>query len=309
MKHEPKKAPATHTHPSSLGSLMLGWAQQGFDSFLATQRILVDFATNKSVNAIKSLREGMTDPEHSPLAILTELAVEATANLTEAQRVLLNLAQEENDIVMQGVKERVSDYPTAVAMTDRMQRGIDTFVEMQQNFLTIASKHVQKRLEATKAGKGLDAACLVDAARDAMDNFVQAQKKFLDVVVGDAHKARKPEEVAKKKTEITKLAREAANSFIEAQKKLLDVAGQQVNVNLQAANRAVETISTLGPRLMPNINGEGLRHFVDAEKDLISSMMKPGEEAKAAPKAGHAPKRAARRRRPAATAKAAQVGV
>ncbi len=306
MKQEAKGPSATHAKDSSFSDLLLGWAQQGFDSFLATQKIIMDFATKKSASAIKSVQDGMSDPEHSPVAILTELAVEATANLTEAQRVLLNLAQQENEIVMTGVKDQVGDYPTVAAITDRMQHGVDTFIEMQQDFLTTASKHAQKRLEATRAGKGPDVTCLVDAAREAMDDFVRAQKKFLDIVAVNKAKAEKPED-HKKKTEMSKLAREAANAFIEAQKKLLDLAGQQVNVNLQATTKAVEAMDSLRPHLMPNINGETLKSFVDAEKNLISNMMKP-TNGKAAPKEAPAAKRPARRRG-AKAAHAAPAGV
>lgn len=304
MPQEVKRPPATHVDASSFSNLMMGWAQQGFESFLATQRILMDFVTNKSTGAIKTLQEGLTDPEHSPVAILTELAVEATANLTEAQRVLLNLAQQENDLVMTGVKDRVGGSEMATALTERMRAGVDTFIEMQQDFLTTASKHVQKRLQATKAGKGPDVSCLVDAAREGMDDFVRAQKKFLDVVSQDGTKAKagKAEEGAKKKADVAKLAREAANAFIEAQKKLLDLAGQQVNVNLQAANSAVEMMGSLRPHLMPEITGEGLKNFVNAEKNLITSMMKPVTEVKH-PKAARAAKRPVRR---ATKAKAAQ---
>lgn len=305
MKHEAKGPATTHAQESSFPALLMGWAQQGFDSFLATQRILVDFATNKSASAIKSVQEGMSDPEHSPVAILTELAVEATANLTEAQRVLLNLAQQQSEIVMTGVKDRVGDYPTAVMLTDKMRRAIDTFIELQQDYLTTASKHAQKRLEATKAGKGPDATCLVDAAREAMDDFVRAQKKFLDIVGEDA-KAGKSED-HKKKAEVAKLAREAATSFIEAQKKLLDLAGQQVNVNLQSTSRAMEMMKSLRPHLMPEITGEGLKSFVDAEKNLISSIIKPANGAKAAHKAAHPAKKPVHRRAPRA-AHTAQAG-
>jgi hypothetical protein len=296
MREETKKAPATHAPASSFGSLLLGWAQQGFESFLATQKILMDFATRKSTSAINTLRDEMSDPEHSPIAILTELAVEATANLTEAQRILLNLAQQENDIIMKGVHERVGGSEMAAELTDRVRRSIDTFIEMQQDFLTTASKHAQKRLQATKAGKGPDVACLVDAAREGIDDFVRAQKRFLDVFVDGKSKTKMEESV--KHTELTKLAREAANSFIDAQKKLLDLAGQQVNVNLQAVNRTAEMMNALRPNLIPNITGEGLKNFVDAEKDLISSIVKPVTPPKAAAPKASAKKRPARRRAP-----------
>lgn len=148
---------------------------------------------------------------------------------------------------------------------------------MQQEFLTIASKHAQERLQSAQSGKGPDVNCLVDAAREAMDNFVRAQKKFLDVLAENGVKSRKHEETSKKKTEISKLAREAAGSFIDAQKKLLDLAGQQVNVNLQAATRAVEVVNALRPRPLPTLTGEGVKNFVEAEKAVIESFMKPTE--------------------------------
>src|SRR5437660_8474089 len=64
--------------------------------------------------------------EHSPLDILTELAVEGTSSLVEAQRALLNLAQQENDIILNGVKERIGGFLPAVAMTDLVRRSLET---------------------------------------------------------------------------------------------------------------------------------------------------------------------------------------
>lgn len=280
MREDVKRPSATHARPSSFSSLLLGWAQQGVDSFLATQRILADFATRRSVSAVKNLREEVSDSEHSPIAILSELAVEATANFTEAQRILLGLLQQENEIIMAGLKDRVSASATAVTIADRVRRSIDTLVEMQQEFLTIASKHAQQRLEATRAGKGPDMNCLVDAAREAVENFVKSQKKLLDILVEDVDK--KAAESGKKKVEVAKLAREASDSFIDAQKKLLDLAGQQMNVNVQAATRAAGLVNSIRPSGLPDFTGEGVKTFVNAEKALLDSIIKPGNGHKAA---------------------------
>jgi hypothetical protein len=314
MAQEVRRPSAHESRSSSLISLMLGWAQQGVDSFLATQRILLEFAARKNASLMKSLREGVSDPDNAPAAILTELAVEATANFTEAQRILLNLAQEENNLVATGVKERVAAFPPAVALTDRLHRGFDTFVEMQQDFLTLASKHVQERLQPPKAGREKEVAGLVDIAREAMDNFVRAQKKFLEIVVQEGAKSKAgKEETGKKKTELSKLAREAADSFIEAQKKLLDLAGQQVNVNLQTASRAVDMATSYRPGLpIPNLlTTERVKNFVDAEKALVDSVMKPanGAKAESAVKTHPAARRPAPRRKEShAAAEPAQAG-
>jgi hypothetical protein len=284
MKDTVKREPiATHARPSTFFSLLTGWVQQGVESFFATQRILMDVAMKQNATAMKALREGLSDPEHSPMAIMTELAVEGTSSFIEAQRILLNLAQKENDIVMSGIKERVGALPPAVAMTELLRRSVDTFVEMQQDFLTIASKQSQKMLEM---GKG-ERPCLVEAARESMEKFVETQKKFLDLVAEETtHMMNGKNDAAAKKakkTELVKLAHEAANAYIDAQKQLLDVAGQQMNVNLQAMDRAITGIT---PFRLPiaNLTGEGVKSFVDAEKALIDQMMKRGTP-KSAPKA------------------------
>jgi hypothetical protein len=232
----------------------------------------------KSADAMKSLREGVSVPEHSPVAILTELAVEGTSNFIEAQRILLNLAQHENEIVMGGMKERVSASIPATATTDLVRRTIDTFIDMHREFLKITSKQALDWLEQGGKGK-YGGTHTVDLARESIENFVDAQKKFLDVIAQETTRltSGKSEKAAKvvKKTELAKLARDASNAFVEMQKKMLDIAGQQMNVNLKAANRALEVIRSYQLLPMANIPGEGVKRFVDAEKAMIDSMIKP----------------------------------
>ncbi|MGA3125661.1 MAG: hypothetical protein ABSD13_03020 [Candidatus Korobacteraceae bacterium] len=296
--------PVTHERPSSFVSLLSGWAQQGIESFFATQRILVDLAMRENTSAIKSIRQGLSASEgkDSPMKILTEIAVEGSANYVEAQRILLDLAQQENDIVMNGVKERVGGYGTAVALTNVIRRSIDAFVEMQQNFLVLANKRTQSWLQSAP-----DVSGLAGLANEAMEEFVAAQKRFLDVISEEASGEAKKEHAGKKtsKTELAQLGRDAADAFIDAQKKLLDLAGQQANVNMQAASRAMELKMPI--RLLPvaDIAGESVKSFVDAEKALLNSMMKTRNQVKKSVKAKRTIKRPAHRTRSAAQAKAA----
>ncbi|HVJ05732.1 MAG TPA: hypothetical protein VM578_08670 [Candidatus Saccharimonadales bacterium] len=306
---------ATHERPSSFVSLLSGWVQQGIESFFATQRILVDLGMRQNTNALKSIRQGISaseaDAKDTPMKIIKELAVEGTANYIEAQRILLDLAQQENEIVLNGVTDRVSDYGTAVKMTNIVRRSIGTFIEMQQNFLVLASKRTQGLLQNSEDGKRKDENGLIGLANEAMDQFIAAQKEFLDVISEETiEEGGKKDHPTKKvnRAEMAKLAREAADSFIEAQKKLLDLAGQQVNVNMQAATRALDLKTPI--RFMPvaDIAGESVKSFVDAEKALVDSMMKTRvhvTEEPAKPKS-HAAKAPVRRVKAKAKARAAK---
>src|SRR5579859_4999524 len=133
---------------------------------------------------------------------------------------------------MNGVKERVGDWPAAHAMTDLMRRSVETFIQMHEEYLKIASKQTHTWLESAKAGNPYQPEHMVDLAREGMENFVKAQKKFLDVVAEETAKAtsgRHPTGAAKKMkhTELQELAQQAADSFMEAQKRLVDLAGSR----------------------------------------------------------------------------------
>jgi len=233
---------------------------------------------------------------HSPVNILTELAVEGTASLVEAQRALLDLAQRENDIILNGLKERIGGFLPAVAMTDLTRRSLDTLIGMQQELLTVTSKQTLQWLETEKAAKSDRAAQLVDFAREGVETFTRAQKKFLEVVAQEAAKVthgKQHEGKAAKKTELAILAREAGSAFIEAQKRLLDVMGQQMNVNLDAATRTMELVSPSRLPLMGNLTGEGVKSLLDAETSLIGSLIKPPK--KAVVRAKHGARRVSRK--------------
>src|SRR5690348_8401917 len=116
--------PQSRNHPreSSFVSLVSGWMQQGVASFFATQRILLDLAMRQNASVMHMVRERLSDPQHSPATILTELASEGVNNFIEAERVILDLAQKQNHLVMSSAKQYVGDFAPAMAMTDLVRR-------------------------------------------------------------------------------------------------------------------------------------------------------------------------------------------
>jgi len=252
----------------------------------------------QNANAMNLLRTRFADPDFCPVAILSELAGEGMTNFIEGQKLLLGLVQKEHEIVTNGVKERVGGSTAAVAMMELMQRGLDTFVDMQQDFLKMASKQTHNWLNAVKAGKGFDPEGLVEMAREGMETFVHTQKKFLDAIAEETAKAtsgKEPSRKMTKKTELSELAKEATEAFIDAQKKLIDVAGRQVNANMRAAGRAMNMLTPFPFIPIPDLTREGVKNFVTAEKALIDTVMHRAEPKRVA--------KTARRKRPARTIK------
>jgi len=274
-KHEPTRT--HHTPESSFISVLSGWAQQGVQSFFATQRILLDLAMRQNANVMHAVREQLTDPHHSPTAILSEVAGEGVNNFIEGQKLLLDLGKQQNEILMTAVKERVGDSPTAHALTDLLGRSVETFIHMQEEFLKIAGKQTHTWIEAAKAGKPYEYEHMTDLAREGMENFVKTQKQFLDVIAEETTKATEGKRIAGKKvkkTDVSDLAREATESFIETQKKLVDVVGRQMNTNVKGAGRALEQLRPFPFLPIAELTREGVRSYIDAQKALMEVMVK-----------------------------------
>src|SRR5271166_980659 len=289
VKHESSR---TYFGESSFVNLLSGWAQQGVQSFFATQRILLDLAMRQNASLMHSLRQQLSDPHHSPTAILSEATAEGMSNFMEGQRILLDLGQKQNEILMSGVKERVGDWPPAHAVTDLLRRSVETFIEMQQEFLKIAGKQTHAWVEAAKAGKPYQGEQLVELARESMENFVKAQKHFMDVIAeetakatGDKHATNGVKKI--KKAELAHLARQATESLIDAQRKLVDVAGRQMNASVKTAGKTLDLLQPFPFLPLAELTREGVKSYVDAQKELMDVVVKAKGEPKHAHKVVH----------------------
>ena len=168
---------------------MSGWAQQGLQSYVATQRIFMDLAMRQNSSVLYALKERISDPVHSPTLLLTELADEGVSNLAGAHNIFLDLAKQQNAIVMTGIKERLDHSSPAVAIADLLRRSLDIAIAMQQNFLHIAGKQSHAWIEKAKTGKTFEGDAAIELAREAMENFVDAEKELLDAVADQTAKA------------------------------------------------------------------------------------------------------------------------
>lgn len=244
----------------------------------------------QNASVMHSVRQQLSDPEHSPTAILGEVAGEGVTNFIEGQKVLLELGLRQHEILMAGVKERIGEQRAAHAVTDLLRRSVETFIHMQQEFLKIAGKQTHTYVEAAKAGKPYQPKVLAELAREGMENFVNAQKKFMDMIADETAKATgaKHSNGFKKikKTELTALARQATETFIDAQRKLVDLAGQQMNANVKTAAKAVELLKPFPFEPLAELTREGVKSYVDTQKALVE-MVNPAGKHKASGKTKH----------------------
>ena len=90
----PKAHEFTSPKESSIVSLLSGWAQQGVKTLFATQRIVLDLVMRQNASVMRAVKEQLSDPHHSPAAILGDIAGEGLTNFLAGQKVLLRMGPE-----------------------------------------------------------------------------------------------------------------------------------------------------------------------------------------------------------------------
>lgn len=290
---------STHPKEFSALSLLSGWAQQGAQTLFATQRILIDLAMRQNASVMHAVRQQLSDPHHSPTAILGEIAEDGLDNFLEGQKILLELGKQQNELLIAGVKERMGDWPAAHAMTDLLRSSVATFIEMQEEYLKIAGKQTHAWVESAKAGKPYQPEHVLDLARESMENFVKAQKRFMDVLADETARATggKHSNAGKKakKTELPELARKATDAFLEAQKQLMVVAGRQMNTGVKTAGKALDLLKPFPFLPVSELTREAVKSYVDAQKQLMEVMVKVPNGAKPTVKAERHTRRPAKK--------------
>jgi hypothetical protein len=296
-KAKPEPA-ATANEPFCALSLLTDWTRQATDTFFASQRILLDLVMRQNASTMTAVRERLATMRTAPVAALTEMVGEGVSNLIAVDRVLLHLVQRENEILLGAAQERTGDSAPAAAATNFIRRTIDTYVEMQMHFLTLAAKQADQWVDSAKSGKPFDGKGLPELARESVENFVRAQKKYLDVVAEETANLTNGVTNGKhgKKTQLPELAKEATEAFIDAQKKVLDVYAQQGDVNMKAARAAFEALNPFEPAILKRFSRDTVENFVTAEKAMLDMVSRRstnhGEN--------HSPKKSPPRKRPAA---------
>lgn len=279
----PAKHESVYPKQSSLLSLLSGWGQQGAQTLFATQRILLDLAMKQNASVMHAVRQQLSDPHRSPTAILSEVAEDGMTHFLEGQKVLLELGKQQNEILMGGVKERIGECPRRRALIDLLRRSVDTFIQMQEEYLKIASTQTHTWLESAKAGKPYQPEHLLDLAREGMETFAKTEKRFLDVISDETAKATSGKAEAGRKTkptELPELARQATDSLLEAQKRLVDIAGKQMNAGVKTAGKAMEIVKPFPFIPLNELTREVVKSYVDAQKSLMDVMVKAPNGAK-----------------------------
>lgn len=276
------------TYVASPAAKVMGWARQGVESFVTVQNILLDLTAQESALAIGVLRERLNLRSLRPRISITTAADKSVATLTSAGKIMVDLAEGENALVTEGLKEGLRLSPRTGAIADLIRARIEAYLEMYKRVLDITAEQTHATLEAYNDGRGLKIRNgLSEMARQSVIGMVETEQKFLDTAAEQVTIALQPPKEVKKPVRdrskaLAHLAYEGIDKVADAEKKLIDLAMSQLITNGNHAERKVEEEA---PTPLTEVTRKGFQSLVVAQKALMDVAIKPIRRAAHKPEA------------------------
>lgn len=277
MAAKAKPAPEHHTQArvGSLPAMIAEWVRQGAEGFIATQKIMLDLAAQQNALALTIVRERLGSLRGVPVKTLMEFAGKGVENFMELQKILLDLAARQNAIVADGTKPGWAG-TRIEPMAEVVRQSIDNLIDAQKHFLHLAEKHTEAAIRDVEDGKMPSSTHLEKLARDGMKNFLESQKKFLDIVEQEAVIKKPASEPVEGRICMADMAKETVDSLIEAQKRLLDLASSQIDVNVKFAKDVFSPKTDEHPTTaISEVMRKSVDSFAAAQKALMELASKP----------------------------------
>jgi len=153
---------------------------------------------------------------------------QGTEGFIATQKILLDLAAQQNALALTILKERLGvTMPNATgAVIDLVGKSIHNFMEAQRVLLDIAARENHIVVDGLKpAVAGTTVENLAEVVRRGIDNFIAAQKLFLDHFDEQTEGVISDYKIGKgfDKDRLRELAREGVKTFLESQKRFINI--------------------------------------------------------------------------------------
>jgi hypothetical protein len=247
---------------------------------------------------IMKAREKNAPHETSPSSLLSGWARQGVQSFVAAQKILMDLAAQENALLIGMMREGLSK-PGArlgASVAGLAEKGVENLAAAGKILLDLAADETAIAVDGLKEGLQLPAAAgtLAEVTRHRVDTLVEMQKNLLDATAGQAHalaNTLREEGKVQPVAHLAELARRGIAGFIESEKKFLDLASQEVTAATKGDKRTHKP-----PRdrieVLTKVAREGAEKYIDSQKKLFELAV---EQLETTRKAGREHYKAARK--------------
>ncbi|HEY6944858.1 MAG TPA: hypothetical protein VI431_06935 [Candidatus Acidoferrum sp.] len=234
-------------------------------------------------------REKKAPQTASPGGLLTGWARQGVESFVAAQKILLDLAAQENALLIGMVREQFGKggYRPGVSLAGIAEKGVKNLSTAGKILLDLAAAETALTVDGVKEGLRLPlaAGALADVLRHRVDTFVEMQKHLLDAAAEQAHvvaESYREGEGVLAAANVAELARRGIEGFVESEKKFLDLAAQEVS-NATKGGKKPAKPPRARMEILTEVAKEGAEKYIETQKKLLDLAI---EQLEAAAKGG-----------------------
>lgn len=246
-------------------SLFADMVRQGVDSFVSTQKTLLDIAAQQNTMWMGVVQENFG---RAMTPAMADLAGRSTQAFLQSQKMMLDLAVQQNQLALSLIKGSLGSAagPVFGELAAMLSEGAMAFVEAQKRLLEFAGQQAEAMLKAAQAGGPAAAnplSQMADLSRHGVQAFVEGQKKFLDLIAQAA--AGRPD-AGGSATDVAGMARQSFENYMSMQRQLTE----QATRLMADWTRAFQTSAAWKPAVtFEDLARQGVDAFVNAQRDIL----------------------------------------
>ncbi len=217
--------------------------------------------------------EPLYSKEPSVVSLLSGWVQQGMQSFFAVQRILLDLAMQQNASVMHAIREQLSNprhSPIAI-LSEVAGEGMDNFLEGQKVLLELGRQQNEILMTGVKqqVGDCPRRHALVDLVRRSVDTFIKMQEEYLKIAGKQTHAWMLEAEAGQPyhPEHLVNLAREGMDNFIKAQKQYLDIVAEETTkiTSGKGANGGKKMKHTE----LSALARQATESFVEAQKRLV----------------------------------------
>ena len=189
----------------------------------------------------------MAGTSMNPMAMFADLVRQGVDNFVATQKMMLDLAAHQNQVMADAMKNSFGLTGWAPAMADVAGQGMQAFLNSQKMMLDLGVQQNHVALNALKTWVGSNAAAqsILEMLERGGQSYAEMQKRMLDMAAQQTEMAMKaakegrPATLASPLEQMAEFSKQGVTAWVESQKRMLDMIQQQThNLSAKAQERA-----------------------------------------------------------------------
>ena len=160
------------------------WAQAVLNQLVEAQKMWFEIASQQNALLLETVTGVMELTRSAPTSALSDWARQAIEGFVEAQRRWSEIAAQQSGQILKAVQSGAS-----FSKADRgaQLQGVEALIKMRRDWLDFAAQQNAQVINVMKESLNLDdsspVAALADFTQQAVNNYVEVQKRWLDLAM------------------------------------------------------------------------------------------------------------------------------